>query len=177
MTIMTVENRFQSCVSSILEHEGGLTEDVRDPGGITNWGISLRFMLQDDSEDHPTAETIRNLTKPDAIAIYRRYWWNRYRYAAFEQLIVIEKVFDMAVNMGAMEAHKLLQVAINCLMSKPIPVDGLLGVMTFGAANSLDGEKLREQLRKGAKDRYLDIIRANPHMEWAEKGWMIRASW
>jgi len=37
------EERFQYCVGIILQHEGRLSEDKRDPGQITNWGISLRF--------------------------------------------------------------------------------------------------------------------------------------
>lgn len=174
---MDAEETFQTCITAILEHEGGLTNDARDPGGITNWGISLRFLTQEDSEDHPTAETIKLMTQHQAEAIYRTYWWDRYHYTNFTQLIVVEKVFDLAVNMGGIAAHKLLQIAINQLIDHPIAVDGLLGKQTFAEANSLDGNALRQGLRECAKDRYMKIVADNPAMEWALKGWLYRAAW
>lgn len=177
----TIEGRFQSCISSILEHEGGLTMDKRDPGGTTNWGISLRYLktmgLDLNGDGKINDEDVIGLHKDGAEAIYRKYWWDKYRYAAFNELVVVEKVFDLAVNMGGMAAHKLLQISINRLSVKPITVDGLLGGQTFGAANSTDGKQLRQELRECAKHRYIEILAANPAMEWARKGWLNRAAW
>lgn len=174
---MDAEETFQTCMTAILEHEGGLTNDARDPGGITNWGISLRFLTQEDSEDHPTPETIKQMTQHQAEAIYRTYWWDRYLYMDFTQLIVVEKVFDLAVNMGGIAGHKLLQIAINRLIEKPIAVDGIMGPQTFAKANSLDGNALRQGLRECAEHRYIEIIADNPAMEWARRGWLSRAAW
>lgn len=178
---MTHEETFQACISSILEHEGGLTMDKRDPGGTTNWGISLRYLksvgLDLNGDGVINDEDIIGLPKQGAVEIYRKYWWDKYRYSAFNELIVVEKVFDMAVNMGSFSAHKLLQIAINRLRDKPIAVDGILGGQTFGAANSTNGTQLRQQLRDCAEHRYIEILAANPNMEWAKKGWMRRAAW
>ena len=174
---MDAEETFQTCMTAILAHEGGLTNDAGDPGGITNWGISLRFLTQEDSEDHPTAETIKEMTQGEAESIYRKFWWDRYQYVKFTQLIVVEKVFDLAVNMSGLAAHKLLQIAINRLLEKPITVDGLLGQQTFAEANSLDGNALRQGLRECAEHRYTEIVADNPAMEWALKGWLNRAAW
>lgn len=178
----TIEGRFQSCLNVILEHEGGLTMDKRDSGGITNWGISLRYLksmgLDLNGDGKINEEDIIGLHKDGAEAIYRKYWWDKYRYAAFNELVVVEKVFDLAVNMGGIAAHKLLQIAINRLgKSPPIAVDGILGGQTFGAANSTDGTKLRQELRDCAEHHYEEILAANPAMEWARKGWMNRAVW
>ena len=176
-----VEARFKSCISSILEHEGGLTDDKGDPGGITNFGISLRYLkvmgLDLNGDGVINSEDVIGLTREGAVAIYRKYWWDKYHYALFYELIVVEKVFDLAVNMGGMAAHKLLQIAINRLRNKPIKTDGILGGQTFGAANSTDGRQLRQQLRDCAEHRYIEILAANPAMEWARKGWMNRAMW
>lgn len=178
---MTHEETFQSCIKSILEHERGLTKDKRDPGGTTNWGISLRYLknmgLDLNADGIINDEDVIGLHQDGAIEIYRTYWWDKYRYAAFNELIVVEKVFDLAVNMGGMAAHKLLQIAINRLRRQPISVDGLIGGQTFGAANSTDGKQLRQQLRVCAEHRYIDILAANPAMEWARHGWMTRAMW
>ena len=35
---------FADVVAMTLAHEGGLVDDGDDPGGITNRGISLRFL-------------------------------------------------------------------------------------------------------------------------------------
>ena len=179
---MTHEETFQDCISSILEHEGGLSMDKRDPGGVTQWGISLRYLrsigYDINGDGKIDKEDIIGLPLKGAIGIYRKYWWERYRYSGFNELIVVEKVFDMAVNMGGMAAHKLLQIAINRLgKSPPIAVDGLLGGQTFGAANSTEGIQLRQELRECAKHRYIEILAANPAMEWCRNGWMNRARW
>lgn len=178
---MTHEEMFQACIKVIIEHEGGLSMDKRDPGGVTQWGISLRYLrsigYDINGDGVIDKEDIIGLPLKGAIGIYRKYWWNRYRYAAFNELIVVEKVFDLAVNMGGMATHKLLQIAINRLREQPITVDGLLGGQTFGAANSMEGYQLRQELRECAEDRYIEILTANPAMEWARKGWMNRARW
>lgn len=178
---MTYEETFQACLRSILEHEGGLTRDKRDPGGITNWGISLRYLkamgLDLNKDGIINDEDVIGLHRDGAEAIYRKFWWDKYRYAAFNELIVVEKVFDLAVNMGGIAAHKLLQIAINRLRKHPITVDGLLGGQTFGAANSTNGKKLRQELRECAEHRYIEILINNPNMEWARKGWIRRAKW
>jgi lysozyme family protein len=106
---------FPFCVHVILAHEGGLTDDPNDEGGITNFGISLRFYKT--IFPSATADDIRNLSESQAEQLYRTYWWNKYSYAQFKAVIVAVKVFDMAVDMGPHEAHKLLQSAINSLQS------------------------------------------------------------
>lgn len=178
---MTHEEMFQACIVSILEHEGGLSLDKRDPGGATNWGISLRYLknmgLDLNGDGRINQEDVIGLHPDGAAALYREYWWNQYKYAAFTHLIVVEKVFDLSVNMGGFAAHKLLQIAINRLNEKPIKVDGLLGGITFAAANSVDRTKLREQLRECAEHMYIEILAENPAMEYARNGWMTRAQW
>ena len=175
------EDRFQSCISSILEHEGGLTKDKRDPGGTTNWGVSLRYLRSIGYDINGDGviddEDIIGMPMLGAVDIYRKYWWDKYRYAGFNELLVVEKVFDMAVNMGAQTAHKLLQIAINRLSDKPIAVDGLLGGITLGAANKLNRFVLRKELRACAEHRYIEILANKPEMEWARKGWLRRAAW
>jgi lysozyme family protein len=176
-----IEDRFQHCIVSILAHEGGLCNDKDDPGGITHWGISLRYLKSigyDFNRDGViNAEDIIGIPKLGAVEIYRQHWWDAYRYAGFNELLVVEKVFDLAVNMGGYSSHKLLQIAINRLNDKPITVDGILGGQTFGAANGTDPSLLREQLRQCAKHRYIEILAEHPVMEWARKGWLNRAAW
>jgi len=179
--VMNHEETFQECMKVILEHEGGLSLDKRDPGGVTQWGISLRYLRSIGHDINGDGKIdkldIIGLPLKGAEGIYRKYWWDKFRYAAFNELVVVEKVFDLAINMGGMQAHKILQLAINRLREEPIKVDGILGGQTFGAANLLDGEMLRQKLRECAEEKYMEILTNNPDMEWARKGWLNRAQW
>ncbi len=181
MDKLTPEGRFQHCLTSILEHEGGLSKNKNDPGGTTQWGVSLRFLkatgLDIDLDGDIDEDDVIAITPHDAENIYRKYWWDKYRYSGFNELEVVEKVFDLAVNMGGKAAHKLLQIAINRLREQPITVDGLLGGQTFRSANGLDGNQLRQELRECAKHKYIQILADRPAMEWCRNGWMNRAAW
>lgn len=174
---------FEYCVGIILEHEGGLSNDKNDPGGITKWGVSLRFLraigLDIDKDGDIDGDDILALTKPRAISVYKLYWWDKYQYHNFKNKDVAAKVFDLSVNMGAKAAHKILQVSINRLLpdSQKVEVDGILGRHTFEAANQLNPLKLRERMRQGARAKYQSIIDHNPKLEVYSKGWMNRAEW
>lgn len=165
----------------ILEHEGGLSLDKRDPAGITKYGVSLRFLrtigMDINGDGDINSEDIIALTKPGSISIYRTFWWNKYNYAFFNHIEVASKVFDLAVNMGTVSAHKVMQRACNLFLTTKLEVDGTLGVKSFTAANTEDPIELRQALRDCAKDRYLQIIAENPAMEWAKDGWLTRAAW
>ena len=35
---------FNDAIPTVLRHEGGFENDVNDPGGATNFGVSLRWL-------------------------------------------------------------------------------------------------------------------------------------
>lgn len=178
---MTTDEKFQYCMTIILEHEGGLSDDVRDKGGVTQWGISLRFLrtigVDINGDGDIDADDIHAITKPNAIQIYHKYWWEKYSYQRFFNVEIVSKTFDLAVNMGAIPAHKILQKACNTFMKTQLVVDGILGTQTLLSANTLNSTTLRQALRDCAKDRYMEIIAANPAMECWKNGWLNRAAW
>lgn len=179
--VTSTVTRLNYSLDIILEHEGGLTENERDPGGITKWGVSLRFLIAaglDLNEDGKIdRHDILGLGRPGAKSIYKEHWWDKYQYEALQDILVVSKVFDIAVNMGGYHAHRILQIAINRLNEKAIAVDGIIGPVTRQSANKCDGVELREELRQCAKHRYLQILADHPNMEWARGGWMNRAAW
>ena len=181
MKARTEEERFQYCVNVIIEHEGGLSNDKRDAGGVTNYGISLRFLrtigMDIDGDGDSDSEDIIALTRPGAKQIYRKFWWLKYNYERINHLEVVAKVFDLSVNMGGIAAHKILQTACNNFMPTPLKVDGILGNKTLYNTNYLDPKELREELRLCAKDKYMKILAANPAFECFKNGWMTRAKW
>ncbi len=167
-----IKDRFESAVAVVLQHEGGYSDDEYDPGGATKFGISQRFVT-----DHHLGLFIKDITLKQAKKIYRDYWWDKYEYNDINNLTVATKVFDMSVNMGPLQAHKLLQRAINDVSSSKITVDGLLGPETLSAANMIDEELLMSFLRMNAARFYLELVNKNPQNKVFKAGWLKRANW
>lgn len=93
---------FAQAVERCLKHEGGYVNDPNDPGGETNWGISKR--------SYPELN-IKELTRDEAIAIYRRDFWNRVRGDTLPDGVAYQ-LFDFAINSGIEVAVRALQKAV-----------------------------------------------------------------
>jgi lysozyme family protein len=98
---------YDACLSRVLAHEGGYTNDPRDPGGPTNWGITLA-----DAHLHwkPTATAADVKAMPVSVAkdIYRAKYWNALRCDDLPAG-VDDTVFDYGVNSGIGRAGKVLR--------------------------------------------------------------------
>ena len=178
---MSEKERFLKALNIIMEHEGGYSNDKNDPGGVTKYGISLRYLkdqgIDIDGDHDSDCDDIKNMTKQNASDIYKKYWWDKYKYNAIQNLTVATKIFDLSVNMGASAAHKIVQNAINDLITKPIAVDGILGNKTRDFLNSLPEEDLMDNIRSLAAKRYEYIAAKNPKLKVFLKGWLHRADW
>ena len=174
---------FLAAVNMVLKHEGGFNNIKEDKGGATNYGISLRYLRSQnvingdiDGDGDIDWHDIEALSQDQAIKIYHDDWWQRYSYEAMP-LSVGRKVFDMAINMGAIQAHKLLQRAINATQFKPpLVVDGVLGIKTRDAINAIPVVELMAQLRMTQEDFYRDLVAKNSSLKKFLKGWIKRAN-
>lgn len=91
---------FDMAFDRLLGHEGGYSNDPKDNGGETNWGISKR--------SYPSVD-IKKLTRDGAKAIYLRDFWNPLDGA---HPAIRYQVFDFAVNGGLSTGLRKLQSAI-----------------------------------------------------------------
>jgi lysozyme family protein len=89
---------FDKAVQIILRLEGGYVNHPNDPGGETKYGISKRA--------YPDLN-IAALTKEQAIAIYKRDYWDKAECDLLEPAFALA-YFDMAVNSGVSAARRLL---------------------------------------------------------------------
>ena len=113
------------------DKSGGYTNDPKDSGGETKWGISKRA--------HPELN-IKALTFNEALDIYARQYWND-RYNEIISNRINFKLFDMGVLVGTQTIRKILQRAINdCGLH--LYVDGNIGALTIAAINSLNEDLL-----------------------------------
>lgn len=182
--LMTPYQRFEEAIKVILKHEGGYTNDKDDPGGATDYGISLRFLKDhgiDLNGDGKVNEMdIKSLTKEKAIKIYKQYWWDKYHYEAINSIYYATKVFDMAVNMGGKQAHILVQRAVNHC-GYALIVDGILGGKSLGAINEIylhgRGDDLRIETQEEQEYFYRNLVTQKPKFKKYLKGWLRRASW
>jgi len=172
---------FDDALEIVLAHEGygATTDDPSDPGGTTRWGISLRFLrhagsLGDvDGDGDVDAEDVRALGRHRVAELYRRHFWDRYGYGDFFEPTLSVKVFDLAVNMGPVPAHRCLQRACRAC-GRQVTDDGILGPETRAAANAC-GKPLVMPLRSEAAGYYRRLEARRPAFDHYLKGWLNRA--
>lgn len=159
------EERFEQAISFILHHEGSYVNDFNDKGGETKYGISKRS-YQD--------VNIAALTKEQAIAIYRRDFWDKYHYNNIVDIKLATKVFDLAVNLGPYWAHRLLQRALRTT-GQYVLEDGILGPVTLASVNNSDSTDLLAALKSEAAGYYRSLVLAKQDQDKFLKGWLNRA--
>jgi len=160
-------SNFDLAFKTVLEHEGGLVDNKHDPGGITNYGISLRWLksLPDlvgdlDRDGDVDADDIKMMTPAKSKTFYRKEWWTKYHYDKIDNPGVAIKIMDMSVNMGAKQAHKLVQRSLRAV-GLEIKDDGILGNMSFNAINIAQSQFLIPAMRCTQAGFYYALVMRN----------------
>lgn len=177
-----MSNVFVAALEQTLIKEGRLSNHKQDRGGITDYGISLRFLkgLPDldgdlDGDGHVTEDDITALTPSDVALLYKKYFWDWYQLGRITHSRIAIKAFDLLVNMRSKPAIKIIQRGLRACNS-PVTEDGLLGPETFGAINNiLDQRNLLAAMRSEAYGHYRLIIAADPTQAKFHDGWKNRA--
>ena len=103
-------SHFPKILSNTLHHEGSWSDHVKDPGGATMKGITLK--TYSDYLGRPAMkDELRRIPDDHLEAIYRKGYWDKVR---GDELAAISPglaaaVFDFAVNSGPGRAAKALQ--------------------------------------------------------------------
>lgn len=149
---------FARAVAFVLSQEGGLVDDPRDPGGLSNKGIALK--------KHPelTAEDIRTMSVTRASSIYFDQYWTKVSGSSWPDAVGVV-MLDMAVNMGTFAAIQCLQLACG------VSADGIAGQRTIEAANAAEPKGLVARLTGERIKRYSSMT------AWPiyGKGWVTRS--
>lgn len=119
----------------IIAREGGFVNDPDDPGGATNFGVTIHTMrrlgLDLDGDGQVTAADVRRLSRAEAEDIFVEHYFQRPGIARLPAALHAS-VFDMYVNAGA-NAVKILQRLLR-QMGQAVDVDGVIGPQTAAAA-------------------------------------------
>lgn len=153
----------------VLAHEGGWSDDPADPGGATNYGVTLAVAQR---HGVPDKEALRTITMDQVAAIYKQDYWV---WTGVDDQRVATKLFDLGVNMGVRSAVRLLQDGLNTLGAF-LDVDGRLGPQTLMSVNAVAPDKLLEVLCQEAAQHYRAIAERRPESKKFLTGWLKRAA-
>jgi lysozyme family protein len=98
---------YDEALRRLLLHEGGYTNHPSDPGGPTNFGITLadyrRYVMTS-----ATAADVRAMNVAEAKAIYKAKYWDALRCGELEPGVDYS-MFDYGVNSGVGRAGRVLR--------------------------------------------------------------------
>jgi lysozyme family protein len=118
----------------VLSSEGGYVNHPADPGGPTNFGITIADYRKYVKADASTAD-VRAMKVDDAKAVYRAKYWGVTRCDALPAGVDY-CLFDYAVNSGTGRAPKVLQRVLG------IAVTGRMDDTTIAAAGQREPRAL-----------------------------------
>lgn len=180
---------FQVALEKILEHEGIYSNNPKDIGGETFYGISRKnfpkwsgwFCIDRTPKDK---ESMLSLSKDEIMAglvsdFYYINFWEKIDGDSILNDEIATKVFDIAVNMGVSIAGMFLQQGLNLLMSKgkPLVIDGNIGdktILVLTKLNKSDYLVLTILLKLYQGSYYLKIIENKNTQKIFLRGWLKR---
>jgi lysozyme family protein len=157
-------SRFDACMPFIFKAEGGYSDNPADPGGPTNFGITLATLRAYEGNPNLTAEDVKTLTQAVAREIYRTVYWNRMQCGALPAGLDLE-VFDFGVNSGPAESVKTLQRLVG------VTQDGSVGPITLAAVREFNVGDLIGRFAQARLAFYQSL-----NMPEFEQGWATRVA-
>lgn len=126
----------QEIADAIVAREGGYVNDPDDPGGATNFGVTIHTMrrlgLDLNRDGAVDATDVQTLTRPQAVQIFLTHYYRGPGIAGLPELLQ-PSVFDMYVNAGA-NAVRILQALVS-EMGFEATTDGEIGPQTLRAVH------------------------------------------
>src|SRR5437773_852028 len=101
-----MKQNYNDCLNRLLKDEGGYTNDPRDPGGPTNFGITLTDYRKY-IRTNGSAEDVRKMSIEDAKKIYRSKYWDALKCDGLSSGVDYT-VFDYGVNSGIGRSQRVL---------------------------------------------------------------------
>jgi lysozyme family protein len=115
---------YDEALRRLLAHEGGYTNHPSDPGGPTNFGITI-YDYRKYVKPNATAADVRAMTVGEAKAIYRKRYWDAQRCDELPAGLDYS-VFDYGVNSGIGRSGKVLRRVVGLPDSTHVITDDVL---------------------------------------------------
>ena len=180
---------FERCMDFVFEHEGVLSDDKNDKGGLTKYGVSITF-LTDFARTKPslvmeivgttaiTRRVVKELTKTQAALLFKWKFWRPYELDELP-LATAFMLFDMNVNHGPGNSIRIAQKGCNRLPSLVSPlliVDGKLGPKTRAALRLCACASGIHAIANERKAFYQRIVDRDSSQRVFLRGWTNRAN-
>ena len=157
-------SNFPASLALVLKAEGGFVNHPRDPGGMTNLGVTRNVWREWVKRDVDEAE-MRSLTPELVAPLYKANYWDSCKCDDLPRGVDYA-VFDSAVNMGSSRAAKLLQAELG------VTADGVIGRATIAAANAADPLELLESFSLSKEEFYKSLTTFSTF----GRGWLNRVA-
>lgn len=125
---------YDEALRRLLAHEGGYTNHPSDPGGPTNFGITLADYRKHIRPDATTAD-VRAMSVDQAKTIYRKRYWDAQRCDELPAGVDYS-IFDYGVNSGIGRSGKVLRRVVGLPDSASAVTDQVLAYMPRHAASA-----------------------------------------
>lgn len=159
-----MQENWDESFEMVLKHEGGFVNHPKDPGGMTNLGVT-KLAWEGYVGKSMDEAFMRSLTPEVVKPFYKAMYWDKIK---GDQLPagVDYAAYDLAVNSGVGRAAKFLQEIAG------VTVDGVLGPKSMGAIRECDPEQTVQALC----DMRLNFLKGLNTFDTFGKGWTIRVN-
>lgn len=160
--------RYPICLSFVLEHEGGFSDDPADPGGATNYGITQRTYDVWRDDRGLSRRSVLGIEHAEVETIYDERYWTPGKCASLPPPLDLIH-FDTCVNVGVDTAARTLQTALGITL-----VDGVIGTKTLEQVRVVDTIETAARYCSLRTTRYLALVHMRPSLRKFLRGWLHR---
>ena len=157
-----MKHNFDKCLEMLLKHEGGFVNHPRDPGGMTNLGVTKKVYEKWMGRE-VTEQEMRDLTPEMVAPIYKKNYWDKVRGDDLPSG-VDWCAFDWAVNSGAGRPAKAIQSVVGATQ------DGAIGPKTLAAVEAHSAAEIIESVF-ATRQRFYESLKT---FDAFGKGWTRR---
>jgi lysozyme family protein len=157
-----MRENWDDCFDMVIKSEGGFVNNSRDPGGMTNLGVT-RSVWQAYLKRDVTEADMRALTPQMVKPFYKALYWDRIKGDSLPSGVDYA-AYDLAVNSGPHRAAQYLQQIAG------VTVDGMIGPKSLEAINTCDAKEAADAIC----DMRMDFLKKLPTFDTFGKGWSRR---
>ena len=159
-----MKENWDNCFAMVIKSEGGFVNNPKDPGGMTNLGVT-RSAWQGFLNRDVTEIEMRALTPEAVKPFYKALYWDRIKGDSLPSGVDYA-AYDLAVNSGPHKAAQCLQEIAGA------PVDGMIGPKSLEAIQSCDAKETADAIC----DMRLEFLKKLSTFDTFGKGWSRRVA-
>lgn len=159
-----MKQNFDRSLEMLLHHEGGFVNHPKDPGGVTNLGVTKKVYEKWVGRE-VSVDEMKALTPSDVAPIYKKNYWDKLKGDDPMMPSGLDfAAFDWGVNSGTGRPAKVIQRYIGATQ------DGAIGPKSLTLVAENDPSKIIQYLYEQRQKFYEGL----KHFKTFGKGWTRR---